>query len=355
MNYHTTSKMSFSYFECASEPGINTVRDMHDGLELALGEEEVSFEDTVQDDDRVIGVDPGLLWVNKAVYRATREMPNNSELPVLYTWFRYGPSVPIPAFLTSNITPKTLGRYARDEYESREHSMFSPYEFMHFFRNLIRQDSYFSSEISLTEFLLDLYHSDAPTAFRSLYELNVKTQQLLADLKSITEATPMTDERVNQYWENFEEVHNRFRSALYRAERISEAAADHVLSFMHLVKMVLEWLKGQDFLDPSSVAPINRLWSTYQANVWTWPAHWMSYETNDGEKPAGEAFRTYTRDSIDVKKNTWEEELRNFRDQLRQQEIIGAEATNNTVDLNGDAVTQIDAAILDTTGQISTE
>lgn len=339
--------MSFSYFEHATEPAIETVQDMQDGLELALGEKGISLTDTNDATDAVIGVSPDLLWVNKAVYRATRYMSEDDELPVLYTWFRFGPSVPINLFQTTSLNPISLGKYSRNEYESREESKFSPYDYMQFFKELIREDSYFAKDASITEFLLDLYHTEAPDHFRTLYRLNVKLQSLLADLKSINQATPMTDARVDGYWDSFEALHHDFRSALYKSKLISEKAADHVIEFLNVLRQVLEWLKGQGILDSEMVNPINKLWFSYQNSVWKWPAYWISYRTNSEEKPAGSEFRDHTKKEMNNKKDSWVSEIRNIRGELRQHGIIDSESTRNEAVVSGEAVSQIDSAILD--------
>ncbi|WP_283402125.1 hypothetical protein [Halorubrum sp. DM2] len=344
--------MSFSYFESADESTIHVAKDMRDGLQLALGEEEVELSNSNRE-DAVVGVSPDLLWVNKAVYRAINEIPRSGELPVLYSWFRYGPSVPIHIFHTDNLVPSTLGEYVGNLQDSRSGSSHSIYEFFEFFRDLIRGDDFFSPEQSLSEYLLELYES-APAPYRDLYKNNIKIQQLLADIKKITDATPMTENRVEEYFSKFESIKPRFERSLYEIEEIPEDAEDHIIDFLYLIEDVLESFKEVDFVSRTQQTPINDLWYKYQKHAWPWPANWISHNTSDVNKPAAAEFRRYLDSEITDQKSGWQDEIQGLRIKLRETGVLKASSTRTPLEISSGAVAQIDDAILGDTSSIQT-
>lgn len=336
--------MSFSYFESVDRSTIHVAEDMRDGLQLALGENGIELSNDGQE-DAVVGVSPDLLWVNKAVYRAINEVPLSGELPVLYTWFRYGPSVPIPIFHTDRLVPTTLGRYDGNLRESRRGSDYTVYEYFEFFNELIRVDDFFDPDKTLADYLLELY-DDAPTPYRDLYKNNIRVQELLADFKSITDATPMTEVRVDEYYSKFEPVKSQFERSLYKTSEIPEDAEDHIIDFMYLIESVLESFKGIDFISRTQRNPINGLWYKYQKHAWPWPANWISYKTGDINKPAGTDFQKYLKSEIAAQKPEWQDEVQRIRIRLRDSGVLDEGLNHNSLDIGSEAVAQIDDAIL---------
>jgi hypothetical protein len=337
--------MSFSYFESADPSTIHVAEDMRDGLQLALGEHGIEISNNNRE-DAVVGVSPDLLWVNKAVYRAINEIPRTGELPVLYTWFRYGPSVPIPIFHTDRLVPTTLGQYDGTLEESRRGSNYTVYEYFEFFNSLIRKGEIFDPDQTLADYLLELY-DDAPTLYRDLYKNNIKIQGLLADFKTITDATPMTEERVDEYSTNFEPVKSQFERSLYKTSEIPADAEDHIIDFLYLIEDVLETFKGMDFISRKQQNPINDLWYKYQKHAWPWPANWISYETSEVDKPAAIDFQQYLESEIAAQKSGWQNEIQGLRMRLRENEVLEEGSTQTPLDIGSEAVVQIDDAIFE--------
>jgi len=336
--------MPFSYFESADQSAIHVVKDMRDGLQLALGEHGIKLSNSNRE-DAVVGVSPDLLWVNKAVYRAVNEIPRSGELPVLYTWFRYGPSVPIPIFHTDQLVPTTLGKYAGNLQDSRRGSNHTVYEYFEFFDTLIKNDKFFDADQNLAEYLLELYN-DAPPSYRDLYKNNIRIQEFLADLKSVTHATPMTEKRVDEYYSKFEPIKSQFERSLYKTSEIPVESEDHILDFIYLIESVLESFKGIDFISRKQQSPINDLWYKYQKHGWPWPANWISYKTSDVNKPAATDFQRYLKSEIAVQKSGWQDEIRALRIRLRKSGVIDEGLSQTPLDIGGEAVSQIDDAIL---------
>lgn len=335
--------MTFSYFESADQPAIHVVEDMRDGLELALGENKIKLTNENRE-DAVIGVSPDLLWVNKAAYRAINEIPQSGELPVLYSWFRYGPSVPIPIFQTNRLDPTTLGRYNGKLEDSRRGSSHTVYEYFEFFDELIREDEFFDPDKTLAQYLLELYN-DAPISYENLYKKNVRIQELLADFKNITDDTPMTEERVDEYYQKFEPAKSQFERSLYRTSEIPADSKDHVIDFLNLIDGVLESFKGVDFISRAQQNPVNNLWYKYQKYTWPWPANWISYNTSVS-KPAATDFQEYLESEIATQKSEWQHEVQALRIRLRDTGMLDEGLGRTQIDIGSEAVAQIGEAIL---------
>lgn len=337
--------MSFSYFKSADQSTIHVAEDMRDGLQLALGEHEIELSNE-NEEDAVIGVSPDLLWVNKSVYRAINEIPRSGELPVLYTWFRYGPSVPIPIFHTNMLDPTTLGRYDGNLQGSRRGSDHTVYEYFEFFSKLIREDEYFNPKRTLAEYLTDLYDTDAPTSYRDLYKNNIRLQELLADFKCISDDTPMTEEHLDEYYSKFEPVKSQFERSLYKTSEIPADAEDHIIDFIYLIDSTLESFKGIDFISRTQQNPINDLWYKYQKHAWPWMANWISYKTGDVNKPAANDFRQYLESEIAAQKSGWKDEIQALRIRLRDSGVLDQGLTQTQPNIGNKAVAQIDETIL---------
>lgn len=345
--------MTFSYFDQANDSAINVAKDMRDGLRLALGEQDKSLSNQSREES-VVGVSEDLLWSNKAIYRATTEMESEGELPILYSWFRYGPSVPIPLFHVDNIEPVTLGDYERDLDQTRDGSTTTVYSYFEFFSELIREDGFFDPDRNLSEYLLDLYQSEAPSDYRCLYKNNIKLQKLLSNIKAISRTTTITEGFVDNYFQSFESVQKELEKELYATDTIPNGATDHVLDFLYLVEDVIEGLKSVDVVSTSQEGPLSDMWYKYQSNVWVWPAHWISYQTTDRFKPAGNAFRGYLEERVSESQSAWSGEVRELRNNLRNQDVIQDTQGETIVDIGQSAVTEIDKAIIESVCQSAT-
>lgn len=210
--------MNKTYYGSLDSETRYLAHKLKDGLDLALGEKSIDIEKRGSSDP-VVGVNPILLWSNKAVYRAIREMgpDEDTELPIVYSWFRYGPSTQLPIIQPKELNPRTLG-----EVQDLEQGPYpTKYHFYEFFADLIDSEAFFDQE--LTEYLYRLYE-EAPKGFGGLYEKNFETQELLAEFHSIRSSSSISEDRIESWFSTFEPLSNSFERLVYRSDVIEEEA-----------------------------------------------------------------------------------------------------------------------------------
>lgn len=251
---------------------------MKKGLEAALDDQDISISAT--DDWRK----PNLVWINKLLYRAITEIRENN-LPILYSWWRYGPAMPLEQFRPGNLKPQEISQFS-EPYKSpnsaRDYP--SPEEFRVFFVKTIKQEGIF--ERDLYNYLESVYTEDAPKDFRDLYLANLELQRVLYDLDSLSEGERLPYDDIEVKQERVRDAALQLEENLYNWEGISDELEMHVLEYLYLFEDTFEALRKQDgeLLELEHILAFQELCSTYHGYVWRWVAYYISNQTVNEER-----------------------------------------------------------------------
>jgi hypothetical protein len=263
------------------------------GLEVALYERDIQIGET--SDWRK----PNLVWINKLAYRAIVGISDH-ELPILYSWWRYGPAMPLPEIRPGNLSPRPSSD-VDNLYESPDpvRDYPSAEQFRAFFVDVIETEGIF--ERDLYNYLEDVYNEDAPTIqtpgegesqtieldLGEMYLASLDIQRVLYNLHIKSEGEKMSESDVEAMRQIVRPASLTLKRDLNRWGVIPKNLERHVMSYLYLLEDALESLEEREkqLLDIDQIIAFQDLCSVYHGFVWRWVAYYISNETVDESKP----------------------------------------------------------------------
>jgi len=292
------------------------VEDLKEGLEIALFNKGIEVS-PYTDNFQLVAANPDLVWIDKLVYKAITGI-QKEELPITYSWFRYGPAAPLNTIKPENIHPNEIEFYKNSAYINRVSSYPTPNEFSKFFENLIESENYFETE--LYDFLLTFYREEAPEPFRNLYIANLKIQQVLYDLSVMSrQNTTNIDAFLPMIRTRFEEAATDLEFMLNSKNEfgISNDSISYLLRFIDLFEeFILELSSQNREPDHESKLIAQNLWGTYHAQLWKWISHQISNITIDEKKPQASSIKSVNTDIIREKDEAVPSEINDLEETI---------------------------------------
>lgn len=274
-------------------------------------------------DRNFVGVNEDLLWLDKLAVAAIREIdrirsvPTDSgELPLLYSWYRYGRATPIGVIKPENLETGPLTQRANgDPYSSSYSSDYpSPEDFSIFFENKIEEIGAFEDD--LYEFLESDY-SEAPDGFEDIYLSNLQTQEALFDIFSLTAGSILDDETSERIFQTHQDPILEFERSVYRSDFVSHEVAEHVTSYLNELKDLLLGVQSFDGMVQHRQERLFKEFVTeYHGSVWMWVSRIASTETVDINKQGAVGLQDDNRRFINQNKSYWRAQIQNLETSL---------------------------------------
>lgn len=259
-------------------PAENDVlRKVDSGLELAVRDRNLSWSDE-NDTKR-----------QKYTYLAVRAFTNNIEVPVTYSWFKYGASLvaapPAQDSLSSGYTLRTESVTDTDLWR------YGPQEFAYFFKNDLDHlplDEYWDAHN--LEFLEEFYTHYAPEEYRELYLANIHLRQRLESTLSQIQDT-VQSESISEY-ERIGRILSRMEIEL-AAQVVFEPVQGGFEDFEALTEDVFMMLQQRDIVDlgTDELEVVTGILSLYRNHVWDIISHIISNQTATG--PNSDTVRSW--------------------------------------------------------------
>lgn len=329
---YTTDRFTMSkYHPDQYDPLIS---DLKAGLEVALNwtENSVSGPDqmathTSRNDitrENFVGVNEDLLWVDKLAVAAIREIDqikaiptDTGELPLIYSWYRYGRATPIGAIKPENLEPGRIDQRATgNPYKSSFDEDFpSAEDFAHFFQDKIESMNAF--EANLYDFLQEDY-SDAPKKIESAYLSNLQLQESLFNLFNLTAGSILNEPKTERIVSNTEGAISDFERAVYREEFVSEETTDHVINYLNNLRDLMLGIKSFDgMVQHAQERLFHEFVTEYHGSVWMWVARVASTETVDDQLTGAEDLEDDNQDFIKENKQYWKGQVENLETSMQ--------------------------------------
>jgi hypothetical protein len=308
------------------------VADLKAGLEVALYETEndvsgPNWSNSTSRNDisnqNFVGVNEDLLWLDKLAVAAIRDIervssvPTDSgELPLLYSWYRYGRATPIGEIKPENLEPGRIGQRAPDDPYSSSYSPDypTPEDFAIFFEHKINEMGAFEDD--LYNFLKRDY-SEAPSGFEDIYQSNLQTQEALFDVFSLTAGSILDDETSERIFRAHQDPMLEFERSIYRSELVNREVAEHVTNYLNELKDLLLGIQSFDgMVRHSQERLFQEFVKEYHGSVWMWVSRIASTKTVDEDKQCAVSLQDDNREFISENKSYWRAQIQNLETSL---------------------------------------
>lgn len=269
--------------------------------------------------------DQGLDWDyatrtkrQKYGWLAVKHFCRNDDLPITYSWFQYGVSMPMaPASDESwggthnyNSLPKTRNPLYGLEIE----------RVVEFYKNglgpLRLEKNWYKNNF---EFLETFYTHHAPEPYRDLYLKNTELRRIFDKSKDRVGKAHIR-KPVSEY-ERVGQITTAMEYELAESDLFDEIV-DPILDYSMLLEdafMMLAKIDPDEFTDKHLSAIIS-LQSFYKEYTWTLPAWIISRETAVG--PNADKVKDWARTGLEASREPYSQELGNVRDACEEAELV---------------------------------
>lgn len=289
------------------EDEIALIQDIIEGLEAALEEKGVDLGNNEDDEFRKARD----IRVNKLVHRAIEKF----NLPILWSWYRYGQSVARRHVMGWNVTPGPI----EEPTEAKTHiwpTAKSPSRYKEFFIEEIRIAEV--CDKGLNEFLEEVY-SDAPQEpqnYRKLYLDNLVIQETLDHMYTTDEWLEEPDTFYNEVWEDT----LSFQNGVLEEESLDDTTARVVSRYVRLFRNAVQAMTNQTELEDAHIDAIKSLAESYHNHVWKTVAIQISSNTVSG--PSEHYWSEEWREETEEIATNAEQALETLERQLRNANLI---------------------------------
>lgn len=252
------------------EDEIKLINDIIAGLEAALYETESDLGDNSDDEFR----NARDIRVNKLVHRPIDDF----GLPVLWSWFRYGQSIPRKQVMGWNVTPGPLEE--RTDSPTKAHT-----EIVQVARSPKQYRDYFIEDVGISDIcdmnlddFLEAVYGDAPDDYRALYLANLDIQRTLDEMYTSEDWL----RSVSHFYDQVSESTKEFQQAILSNSVFDEELSSNANRYVRLLRNAIQSFDAQESVSENQVEQIDSLAKVYHKHVWRAIALKISSKTAEG-------------------------------------------------------------------------
>lgn len=249
------------------------LEDILAGLRAALEATGTSLGDNDDDEFRQVKD----IHVNKLVQHAVED----TDLPVFWSWFRYGQSIPHRKVMGWNVSPEELK--PGEENESQEaviQTAKTRKEYQGYFIDDVSIGDATGIEeicaLSLEEFLEAAY-DEAPEKHQDLYVANLEVQNLLREI-ALQDGWLSQEDYYDAAWE----ITRNFQKEMIRHGEFTREMRDAVSKYIRVVRQAVIGAQANEKLSDGQREMLKNLASAYHEPVWKLLSMKISAETATG-------------------------------------------------------------------------
>lgn len=270
------------------------LHDVMDGLRVAIHESNVNVDHL------------NSIKLNKLVYFAAREF----DLPVTYSWFKYGASLSDTSVDTEYIEPVSLDELPNPGGPriGQEWEYPSPREYEYFFLENVDLEHIFSE--TTKDYLEEFYHGYAPEEFAELYADSAVLQ------KTIDEILDMDlddfNSRLSEISDQVQEEVRELNIELIMHEEIDDGLVDKFTAYTEVLLEIFENISREgDEIDSEQFAALRSVLKFYYSHAWKYVALDISEKTVTG--PSERDLLKATVNELDKLEKNLEHDIQNVR------------------------------------------
>jgi|AntDeeMinimDraft_5_1070356.scaffolds.fasta_scaffold02834_5 hypothetical protein len=271
------------------------LEDILAGLRAALAQTGATLGDNEDDEFRQVED----IQVNKLVQHAVED----ANLPVSWSWFRYGQSIPRSMVSGSNIHPEELG--AQEKTMSQK-DIVQTAKTREGYRDYFINDVSMGEaegirdicDLSIDEFLKIVY-DEAPVEHRDLYVANLEMQNMLRRI-ALQDGWVSDEEYYDVVWN----ITRNFQKEMIRHKEFTREMRRPVSKYLRIVRQVVVAAQENEEVTPEQRRALKDLASAYHEPIWKSLSMKISAVTTTGRDEG-------------LKQNKYEDEVENIVSQAR--------------------------------------
>lgn len=257
----------------STEDETALLEDILAGLRAALEKTEASLGENDDDEFRQVKD----IRVNKLVQHAVKD----AGLPVFWSWFRYGQSIPHRKVMGWNVWPEELDAGEEDtSQESVIQTAKTRKEYRDYFIDEVSIGDATGIEeicgLSIEEFLEAAY-DEAPEDYQDLYVANLEAQNLFREIALQSEWLSQED-----YYDAVWEVTRNFQKEMIRHAAFTREMRDAISKYIRVVRQAVVGAQMHEELTEDQREVLKNLADAYHDPVWKLLSMKISAETATG-------------------------------------------------------------------------
>jgi hypothetical protein len=282
------------------------LHDVMDGLRAAIHELDMNPDSLTS------------IKLNKIVYLAVREF----DLPITYSWFKYGASLSDTTVEVDYIEPTPLEELPNPDRPSVGHDWEypTPEEYMYFFTENIDLDHVFQE--TSKGYLEEFYHGYAPEMFAELYAKSAVLQKSIDDIldMDVEEFNSRRDDITDRLLQELREINIE----LMMHEDFEDRIVDSFTAYTEILLEIFSRLdENPEDLETGQFSALNRVLKFYYSHAWKYVALDISERTVTG--PSRRELLKGAVNELDGLEKNYEEDIQNIRQKCIETGLLDPE------------------------------